>query len=144
MRAVFAFLFIALFAMPSSAADVTVDMLNKAPDSKERNIYAPDIVRVAAGDVVKWVATTKGHNVEFIKGGVPEGVEKFRSKLSKDVSYTFTTPGVYAYKCTPHFGMGMIGIVIVGDDLSNLEAVKALRYPGKSKVRMQAIFNQLN
>ena len=25
---------------------------------------------------------TKGHNVEFIKkGGVPEGVEKFKSKL---------------------------------------------------------------
>lgn len=143
MRSILTFIVLALFVLPAQAADVTVEMLNKAPDSKERNIYAPDLVRVDAGDTVTWVATTKGHNVEFIKGGVPVGVEAFRSKLSKDASYTFTVPGVYVYKCTPHYGLGMVGIVIVGGDSSNLEAVKALRYPGKSKVRMQAIFDRL-
>lgn len=144
MRRFLTFFALALIALPAYAADVSVDMLNKAPDSKERNIYAPDLVRVDVGDTVTWISVTKGHNVEFIKGGVPEGVGKFRSKLSKDVAYTFTVPGVYAYKCTPHYGLGMVGVVVVGGDTSNLEAVKAIRYPGKSKARMQAIFDQLN
>ena len=143
MRTFLAFIVFALFALPAAAADVTVEMLTKAPEGKQRNIFAPDLVRIEVGDTVTWVATDKGHNVEFFRGGVPEGVESFRSRLSKDVSYTFTVPGVYAYKCTPHLGLGMIGIVVVGGDLSNLEAVKAGRYPGKSKPRMQAIFDQL-
>lgn len=144
MRRILLVLALALFALPAHAAELSVEMFNKAPDSKERNIYAPDLVRINVGDTVNWLATTKGHNVEFIKGGVPEGVEKFRSKLSKAATYTFTIPGVYAYKCTPHYGLGMIGIVIVGGDTSNLDAIKAIRYPGKAKVRMQAIFDQLD
>ena len=54
--------------------------------------------------------TSKGHNVEFIKGGVPEGVEKFKSKYNKDVEFKFDVPGIYAYWCTPHKSMGMIGL----------------------------------
>ena len=58
---------------------------------------------------------------------------KFKSKVSKDAEYTFTIPGIYAYWCTPHKSMGMIGFVIVGDDLSNLESIKKVKYSGKSK-----------
>ena len=83
--------------------------------------------------VVQRKSTDKGHNVEFIKGGVPEGVEKFKSKFNKDTEYKFTVPGIYAYWCTPHKSMGMIGFVIVGDDKSNLDAVKSIRFSGKSK-----------
>lgn len=144
MRRILLVLALALIALPAHAADISVEMLTKAPDSNERNIYAPDLVRVDVGDTVNWLSVAKGHNVEFIKGAVPAGVEKFRSRLSKDATYTFTVPGVYAYKCTPHYGLGMVGIVVVGGDKSNLDAVKAIRYPGKSKVRMQAIFDQLD
>ena len=144
MRHILLVLALTFVAIPARAAELYVEMLTKASDSNERNIYAPDLVRVDVGDTVNWVATTKGHNVEFIKGAIPAGVAKFRSKLSKDSNYTFTVPGVYAYKCTPHYGLGMIGVVIVGRDTSNLDAVKAARYPGKSKLRMQAIFDQLD
>ena len=72
------------------------------------------------------------NNVEFIKGGIPEGVEKFKSKYNKDTSYTFKTPGIYAYWCTPHKSMGMIGFVVVGNDKSNLDAIKKLKFYGKS------------
>ena len=43
--------------------------------------YSKKIVKVDIGDTVFWKSTKAGHNVEFIKGGVPEGVGKFRSKL---------------------------------------------------------------
>ena len=115
----------------SFAADATVEMLNK--QGKESMVYSQKIVKINVGDKVFWKATSKGHNVEFIKGGIPEGVEKFKSSISKDAQYKFEIPGIYAYWCTPHKGMGMIGFVVVGNDKSNLEAVKNIKYMGKSK-----------
>ena len=99
------------------AADVTIEMLNK--QGKESMVYSQKIVNVNVGDTVFWKATTKGHNVQFMKGGVPDGVEKFKSKMNKDTEYTFTVPGIYAYWCTPHKSMGMIGFVVVGGNKSN-------------------------
>tara|TARA_B100000401_G_C52658653_1_gene649072 strand:- start:122 stop:565 length:444 start_codon:yes stop_codon:yes gene_type:complete len=113
------------------AADETIEMLNK--QGKESMVYSKKIVRIKSGDTVNWIATTKGHNVEFIKGGVPEGVEKFKSKFNEDVQYKFTTPGIYAYWCTPHKSMGMIGFVIVDDNKTNLDQIKKIRFSGKSK-----------
>ena len=115
----------------ASAADQTIEMLNKL--GKEHMVYSKKIVNIEVGDTVFWKSTTPGHNVEFIKGGVPEGVEKFRSSVSKDTQYTFKIPGIYAYWCTPHKGMGMIGFVVVNNDKSNLENIKKIKYLGKSK-----------
>jgi pseudoazurin len=125
-------IFIALFISQSGfATDQTIEMLNKL--GKEHMVYSKKIVNIEVGDTVFWKSTTPGHNVEFIKGGTPEGVEKFRSKISKDAQYKFDIPGIYAYWCTPHKGMGMIGFVIVGNDKSNLETIKKIKYLGKSK-----------
>ena len=123
--------FILFFSQTAFAADQTIEMLNKL--GKEHMVYSQKIVNIEVGDTIFWKSTKPGHNVEFIKGGVPEGVGKFRSPLSKDVEYKFEIPGIYAYWCTPHKGMGMIGFVIVGNDKSNLEAVKKIKYMGKSK-----------
>ena len=118
-------------SMSASAADQTIEMLNKL--GKENMVFSKKIVKVDIGNTVFWKATKAGHNVEFIKNGVPEGVEKFRSKLSKDAEYKFEIPGIYAYWCTPHKGMGMIGFVVVGNDKSNLESIKKIKFMGKSK-----------
>ena len=125
----------------SFAADATVEMLNKL--DKEIMVFSKKIVRVDVGDTVFWKATDKGHNVEFIKKGVPEGVGKFKSKFNKDTEYKFTIPGIYAYWCTPHKNMGMIGFVVVGNDKSNLEAIKKLRYSSKSKKIAPDLINSL-
>ena len=135
------FLIATFFTNIGLAADVTVDMLNRL--EKESNVFEPKIVRVNVGDTVLWKAKDKGHNVEFIKKGVPEGVGKFKSKFNKDVEYTFETPGIYAYWCTPHKNMGMIGFVVVGDDKSNLDAIKKLRFSSKSKKIAPDLINSL-
>ena len=124
-----------------SAADVTLEMLNKL--DKESMVFSEKVVKINVGDTVFWKATDKGHNVEFIKGGTPEGVEKFKSKYNVDTEYKFTIPGIYAYWCTPHKGMGMIGFVVVGDDKSNLDAIKAIRFMGKSKKIAPELINSL-
>ena len=125
----------------SFAADVTIEMLNKL--GNESMVYSEKIVRVNVGDTVFWKSTNPGHNVEFIKGGVPEGVDKFKTKFSKDAEYTFTIPGIYAYWCTPHKSMGMIGFVVVGNDKSNLDAIKKLKFYGKSTKIAEELINSL-
>ena len=121
-----------IFSHTALAEDVTIEMLNKL--EKRNMVFSKEIVRIDVGDTVFWQSVDKGHNVQFLsKGGVPDGVEKFKSKVSKAAEYTFTIPGIYAYVCTPHKSMGMIGFIIVGDDLSNLESIKKIKFIGKSK-----------
>ena len=132
---------ILLVSSNSIAAEVIVEMLNK--QGKESMIYSKKIAKIEVGDSIIWKATTKGHNVEFIKGGVPKGVEKFKSKFNQDVKYNFTVPGIYAYWCTPHKNMGMIGFVVVGNDKSNIDAIKSIRYSAKSKKIAPDLINQL-
>ncbi len=120
-----------LVSTTAYSASETIEMLNKS--GNEMMVYSKKVVKINVGDSVLWKASTKGHNVEFIKNGVPEGVDKFKSKMNVDVEYTFTVPGIYAYWCTPHKAMGMIGLVVVGDDKSNIDKIKSIRFVGKSK-----------
>ena len=113
------------------AADTTIEMLNKL--DKEYMVFSEKVIYIDSGDTVFWKATDKGHNVEFVKGAVPTGVEAFKSKLNVDTEYKFSIPGIYAYWCTPHKTMGMIGFVVVGNDLSNFNEVAKKKFLGKSK-----------
>ena len=131
-----------LWTAQAIAADTTIEMLNKK--GKERMLFSEKIARINVGDTIFWTAKSKGHNVEFImKNGVPEGVEKFKSKLNKDTKYKFTVPGIYAYWCTPHKSMGMIGFVIVDENKENLPTIKKVKFFGKSKKLAKALIEQL-
>ena len=127
------------YAGQALADNTTVEMLNKRDDGAKM-AYSEDITRIAVGDTITWVPTSKGHNVHFIAG--PEGWElPKKSKNNKEVAITFDTPGVYLYQCTPHATMGMIAMVIVGDDTSNLDDIKSMKLRGKSKKKMKSILN---
>ena len=142
MKKIFIFLVFFISTNTAFTADVTIEMLNKLDD---RNmVFSSEIVKVDVGDTIFWKSIDKGHNVEFIsKNGVPDGVEKFKSKVNKDAEFTFTIPGIYAYWCTPHKSMGMIGFVIVGDDLSNLESIKKVKFVGKSKKLAKSLIAEI-
>ena len=130
-----------IFSLNAFAANETIEMLNK--QGKESMVYSKKVVKINVGDTIFWKATDKGHNVEFIKGGVPEGVDKFKTKYNKDAEYTFTIPGIYAYWCTPHKNMGMIGFIVVGGNKTNLEAIKKIRFSAKSKKIAPDLINSL-
>ena len=137
----FLILVITLWTGLSYAGEIEVQMLNKL--NNEYMVYSKKIVKIDVGDTVFWKATDSSHNVEFIKGAVPEGVETFKSKLNKDVKYKFKIPGIYAYWCTPHKSLGMIGFVIVGNDLSNKEDISNVKYFGKSKKIAEQLIEKL-
>jgi pseudoazurin len=124
----------ALLGAPAQAAEYTVNMVNK--DTAGRIMqFEPAFLKVVPGDTVHFVGVDKGHDTESLAGGIPEGAEPWKSKLSQDFDVTFTVEGLYAFKCTPHFALGMVGLIQVGDSTVNLEAVTGLKYLGKSAAR---------
>lgn len=124
----------------ANAADMTIEMLNKR--DKEKMVYSEDIARIDVGDTLTWVPTSKGHNVHFLAG--PEGWKlPKKSKNNAEVSITFDTPGVYLYQCTPHATMGMIAFVVVGEDTSNLDAIKKMKIRGKSKKKFKKLLKEI-
>jgi pseudoazurin len=127
----------------ASAAEIKVEMLNRDKAANLSNAFKPGLVKVNVGDTVKWVATSPGHNVAFVQGGVPAGVALFSSGFQKEITFKFEKPGIYLYKCTPHLGLGMVGLVVVGGNTSNLAAVKAAYVPPLAKKRLEPLFASL-
>lgn len=94
-------------------------------------IYEPLVLTIAPGDSVSWTNMST-HNTESIEGLIPEGAEMWMSEMSENFSRTFTQEGIYIYKCTPHFGAGMGGAIIVGKPV-NLEQIKNSGAKGAAK-----------
>ena len=141
IKIILTFISYLLFSTLAFAANETVEMLNK--QGKESMVFSKKIIRINVDDTVFWKAKDKGHNVEFIKKGVPNGVSKFKSKYNIDTEYKFKIPGIYAYWCTPHKNMGMIGFIVVGNDKSNLDEIKKIKFLAKSKKIAPDLINSL-
>ena len=136
-------LFTVLFFMFTSSAyavDMTIDMLNKNADG-ERMVYSTEVAKVAVGDTITWLPASKGHNVHFISA--PDGVELVKSKMNKEFPFTFEKEGIYLYQCTPHKSMGMIGLVVVGENTDNLDSVKKTKVVGKTKKKLKELLENL-
>ena len=127
-------------ASPAAAADHVVKMLNKGKAGMM--VFEPALLKIAPGDTVTFVPTDKVHNAESIAGMIPAGAAAFKGKMSQPVKVTFSKPGLYGYKCLPHYGMGMVGVVIVGNAGSNLVAAQKVSHPGKAKQTFAGLLSQ--
>lgn len=126
--------------LSAKAEDMSIDMLNKK--GKEKMVYSVDVANIDAGDTITWLPASKGHNVHFIAGPDGWALPK-KSKNNKEVAITFDTPGVYLYQCTPHASMGMIGLVVVGEDTSNIDLIKKAKVRGKSKKKLKKLLENI-
>jgi len=129
-----------LIAGAAQAADHQVQMLNKG--AKGAMVFEPDLIKAMPGDTVTFVPTDKSHDAESIKGMLPEGAEPFKGKLSEQITVTVPVEGVYGVKCTPHYGMGMVALIVVGNP-ANAEEAKAVKHPGKAKKVFEALFAEI-
>lgn len=124
----------------ASAAEHEVHMLNK--DETGAMVFKPALIKAAPGDTIRFVPTDKTHNAETIPNMLPEGAEPFKGKVNEDITFKVTKEGVYGVRCQPHYGMGMVALIVVGKPV-NLEAAKAVKQPGIAKKRFEAIFAQV-
>lgn len=123
------------------AETIEIEMLNKN-DAGDRMVFSQELIRADVGDVVRFVPTDKSHNAQSVKGALPENQEAFRGKMNKAVEYTVTETGLTAVVCLPHQSMGMVALIVVGDDLSNAEQVLDARIPGKGKTKIKALIDE--
>ena len=133
----------ALFACPAMAADIEVKMLNKGSNG-DIMVFEPASVKAAVGDVITFVPVDNGHDAVATKGMIPDGVEEFKGMINQELKVTLDKKGAYVIKCPPHFGMGMVALVVVGDGVpANLEAVKTGKLPKKARERLDAQIAEL-
>lgn len=132
-----------IFSFPAAAAEIEIKMLNKGADG-EAMVFEPAAVKANVGDVITFVPVDKGHDAASIKELLPDGVAEAKGKMNEALKVTVDKEGAYVFKCTPHFGMGMVALVVVGDAPSNLDAVKAGKMPKKARDRLDAELAKLN
>lgn len=125
--------------LPVLAADHEVLMLNK--DSQGRVMqFEPAFLQVEPGDTVTFIPQDKGHNSETVLDMLPDGADMWKGRTNEAITVTFTVEGLYAYKCMPHVGMGMVGLIQVGDSTANLAALQDKRLPGRAQARLAELF----
>ena len=134
-----------MFLIPIFASTI---LLSKTGISEELQVemlemsYSPEILYSEVGDKIIW-PKSKGHNVEFIAGPTGFSPPK-RSKMNKQFDVVLDIPGVYYYWCTPHKGTGMIGLIVVGKDISNKNEISNAKAVGKSKKKLASLIEKLN
>ena len=129
-----------LTAFNAQAAEHEVKLLNKGTTGMM--VFEPAVIKIAPGDTVHFIATDKSHNVETIEGMLPEGAQPFKGEMNKDLTVAFDQPGVYGVKCKPHYGMGMVGLVVVGDPVNKTQAA-AVEQKGKAKQMFEKLFGEV-
>ncbi|MEP9390210.1 pseudoazurin [Mesorhizobium sp. KR9-304] len=129
-----------ILASAAGAAEIEVRMLNKG--EKGAMVFEPDLIIAAPGDTIRFVPTDKGHNVETIKGMLPEGAKPFKSKFNEEFTVSLDTEGVYGVKCMPHYAMGMVALIRVGE-ATNADEAKAVKQTGKAKGVFAELFGQV-
>lgn len=102
-----------LAAAPVMAEVHEVGMYNRSENGPM--IYEPSFLQIAPGDSVRFIPVQPSHNAATIDEMIPEGAVPFRSGINEDFKVTFDLPGAYGIKCSPHYAMGMVMLVHVGE-----------------------------
>lgn len=132
---------LALSAGAVAAEEHVVQMLNKGPDGT-RMVFEPAVVMAEPGDTVRFVPTDRGHNAQTVDDVLPDEVEGFRGGINQEVTWEVPQDGTYLIRCTPHYGVGMVAVIVAGDDFSNAEAILDERMPRRAKQRVEAYLEE--
>lgn len=131
----------ATLAGPAFAKDINVQMKTSGKDGMM--VFEPAFVKAQPGDTIHFLPTNPSHNAETIPTMLPDGVAPSSGQMNKEFTLTVTKPGIYGIKCKPHYAMGMVAAVQVGNGPSpNLAAAKAAKLPGLAAKRMTAALAQ--
>ena len=126
----------ALMGSAAFAETFEVQMLNQGSDGV-RMVFEPAFVQAAPGDTIRFVATDRGHNAEINGDMLPEDAEAFAGRINEEIEVILDVEGVYGVICKPHFAMGMVMTIVVGD-VEIPEDFLEGRIPPKAKERFEA------
>lgn len=124
-------------AFPALAETFEVKMMNRG--EKGSMVFETDFLKLAPGDKVKFIATHKSHNAATVDGMVPEGNPGFKGKINEEIEVTFDQAGFYGIKCSPHYGMGMVMLIKVGE-AELPQSYRDVKFPVRAKTRFEELF----
>ncbi len=130
-------------AVEANGTVIEIQMYSKDPDdSSKMQVFKPTLVKAKVGDTIKFVPTDPGHQSSSIDTMLPAGVTGWEGKINEEVSYVVPAPGVYGYKCVPHYAAGMVGLIVVeGEGMdANVAAAKGVTHPGLAGKAFNEIF----
>jgi len=139
MRAVAFSLLLLLAATAAHAERFEVKMLNR--NATGGMVYEPDYLRIRSGDTVKFIATDVTHNAASIAEMLPPGATPFKGQINQEIEVTFDAPGLHGVRCIPHWAMGMVMLVQVGDASPDTEPLP-VDLPPEIRQRFKAILQR--
>jgi pseudoazurin len=123
------------------ADTIEVQMLN-ANDAGDKMVFSQELIRAEVGDVIRFIPTDRSHNAVSVKDALPEGQEAFKGEMSSEVEYLVTETGLTAVVCQPHETMGMVALIVVGNDVSNAQDILDARVRGQGKDKIKALVEE--
>ncbi len=129
LTAVAAFLLAIVPAAPLALAGQAhvIRVISDAQTGQPR--FDPPVLHVAPGDTVRIAMGGKVFASRLIAGMHPEGAELWWGQVGESIELTLTEPGVYGHKCGAAYGLGLVGLIVVGDPAVNLEAARRVQHP---------------
>jgi pseudoazurin len=128
-----------LFAAPALAETFEVKMLNRS--DKGSMVFEPDYLENQPGDQVSFVVGNKGHNAATIDGMTPSDTPGFKGKINQELTVTLDKAGFYGVKCSPHYGMGMVMLIKVGE-ADFPPQYRTQDIPPRARPRLEALFDR--
>ena len=134
----------ALIVLSSAAVfaeTIKIQMLN-VNEAGDKMVFSQELIRAELGDVIKFVPTDKSHNAQSVKNALPDGQKKFKGKMNKEIEYLVTEAGLTAVVCQPHQTLGMVALIVVGNDVSNAQDILDAGVRGKGKIKIAALIEE--
>ena len=103
--------------------------------------FEPPLLLVEPGDSVRFVPDDHMHGVKSVAGMLPEGAAPWRGRMGDELVVKLDQPGVYGVKCPSGYKVGMVGLIVVGDDPGNWELARAVRHPPEPSRAFDALFD---
>ena len=123
------------------AETIEVQMLNENA-AGGKMVFSQELIRAEVGDVIRFVPTDRSHNAESVRDALPEGQEAFKGRMNNEIEYLVTETGLTAVVCQPHQTMGMVALIVVGNDVSNAQDILDARLRGKGKDKIEALIEE--
>jgi len=105
-----------LFTGFINAKEHTVKLLTQGSNGKMM-VFEPMFIKISVGDTINFVPADASHNAQSFS--VPSEKSSFETPYGKPTKVTFTEKGALLVKCLPHFALGMIAVIQVGDNIDS-------------------------
>ena len=127
--------------LPTAALAGTHEVRMLSRGERGPMVYEPDLLAIAPGDTVRFVAAQPGHNAASIDGLAPAGFKGFKGGINEEIEITLTEPGIYGVRCSPHYAMGMVMLLAVGGADPKAAAIPD-NVPKRAKARLAEIMGR--